>query len=115
MAAKSQASEAQEDHAVEQVAQRMDPELAPRRGPPGQPLGELVMVERVEGAEQPLERDQDEERFHSNSLHGLKHAVLKEGLAEPGMADGHGEAEPAVRFVTVDHMGRAGGEQGWNR
>src|SRR5437899_852184 len=59
-------AERDEQQRVDEVARGVEFELVTLRGPPGEPLGQLVMVDDVEQAERELNDDQDpqEGRIH---------------------------------------------------
>jgi hypothetical protein len=57
-------AEGGEDDGVDEIAQAVEAELARGGGPPGQALGEFVVVERVKGAEGDLQREREEQSGH---------------------------------------------------
>ena len=58
-------AEHDEQTRVDEAARRMQRQFMPLRGPPGEPLGQLVMIDRVESRHRDLDRDQGpEQRRH---------------------------------------------------
>src|SRR4030095_14752505 len=45
----------------------------------------------------------------------MEQALLEIGFPEPLVAETHGEAEPAIALVAMDHVSGAGSQQAWYR
>ncbi len=82
----------------------------PLRGPPRQPLGQFVMIERVEGTHGDLNRDQGPQHGRRHLLDLSKDCHLAEEQAEPRMHDLQREAEAAVAELGVNDRERTGRE-----